>query len=231
MVSYLGAHMKNMTSNKRFLPIDHDLINSQQVNSQQGDTLAADDPRVAFARSVNTARAVIAEVDDNNAANESPCPDWNARLMAGHIIAVLERVAALPAGDDIMAMAVVRDDLAVDALSEALTSAAQAVHAAWTDDALAQMVTVPFGTMPGGAALAAYASEILTHTWDLATAIGVEPQWHVGDTEMAAGVIKMGLPAEPRAVEGMPFDPVVPTADDAPAIDRLVAWVGRNPNP
>jgi uncharacterized protein (TIGR03086 family) len=150
--------------------------------------------------------------------------------MAGHIIAVLERVAAIPGDDDIMTMALVRDDLAVGALGAALTTAAQAVHEAWTGDVLGQMVTVPFGTMPGGAALAAYTSEILTHTWDLATAIGVEPQWHVGDTEMAAEVIRMGLPAEPRGVEGMPFDAVVPTADDAPAIDRLVAWVGRNPN-
>ncbi|GAA1511493.1 hypothetical protein [Nocardioides humi] len=36
------------------------------------------------------------------------------------------------------------------------------------------------------------------------------------------------MPAEPRGGE-IPFGPVVPVADDAPAYDRLVAWTGRDP--
>ena len=91
------------------------------------------------------------------------------------------------------------------------------------------MVIVPWGTIPGAVALAVYSSELLVHAWDLATAIGVEPQWHQGDVETALGVVEVGIPAEPRNPEDMPFGAVVPTADDAPTIDRLVAWMGRTP--
>jgi uncharacterized protein (TIGR03086 family) len=100
----------------------------------------------------------------------------------------------------------------------------------WADDRLlGQPMVLPFATLPGAAALAIYTAEIMIHAWDLTTALGVSPAW---DQEVAARVlpiIQQGIPAEGRGPE-MPFDPVVPTADDAPAIDRLVAWVGRDPD-
>ncbi len=48
-----------------------------------------------------------------------------------------------------------------------------------------------------------------------------------GSMEIALATMQMGLPAEGR--EQTPFGAPVPVADDAPAIERLVAWTGRNP--
>ena len=187
------------------------------------------DPRPALARSIATAQSVIAELTDANANDPTPCTDWNARVMAGHLVAVVERIEAIPGGRDPLEMALVRDDLAVAELPSAFSAVARAAETAWTDAALARVVTVPFGVMPGAAALGVYTAEILAHTWDLSRAVGVEPEWNLDDTATANAVTRAGLPGECRELVDMPFDAVVPTADDAPAIEQLVAWLGRDP--
>ncbi len=93
----------------------------------------------------------------------------------------------------------------------------------------------------GADVLASYFSELTVHTWDLATATGQQPDWD--DTVVTAALAARDfLPAENRralfeeisAAMGLdevaiPFAEAVPVADDAPAIDRLVAWNGRDP--
>jgi uncharacterized protein (TIGR03086 family) len=203
----------------RTLPIEH----------TNGAPLAPDDPRVPLARAVVTAGVVLAQLTADVAPNLTPCAEWDAHQMGGHLVAILERVAALPAGRPIDEMPLVRDDLTVQEMPAAFTEAAQAAQAAWTDEALASMVAVPWGEIPGVVAMHVYAAELLIHTWDLATAIGVDPQWHQPDVEAAVQAVQMGIPSEGREVVDMPFGSVVTPADDAPAIHRLVAWVGRSP--
>ncbi len=198
------------------------------VDHTDGAPLAPDDPRVPFARSVQTARAVIAEVDAGNADNPTPCPDWDAEMMACHVIAILDRVRGAAEGRDLMEMPLLHDTTP-DGLVDAFDTSAGRLHETWSDPALlSREMTLPFGVLPGAAVMAVYTSELLTHTWDLALAIGVEPTWHDGDAAMAAAVVTEGIPAEPRGEE-MPFDPVVPVPDDAPPIHHLVAWLGRDP--
>jgi uncharacterized protein (TIGR03086 family) len=207
------------TTGRRHLPIEH----------TDGSPLAADDPRVPVARSVHTIAVVVDELTADNATDPTQCPDWNAHAMAGHIVAVLDRIAALPDGNPIDQMPIVRDDDSVADMPTVIADAARRVEAAWTDEALDRMVIVPWAAIPGAVAMQVYSSELLVHAWDLATAIGVEPQWHQPDVEAALEVARTGIPAEPRDPEEMPFGAVVPTAADAPAIDRLVAWMGRTP--
>jgi uncharacterized protein (TIGR03086 family) len=86
---------------------------------------------------------------------------------------------------------------------------------------------LPFGTLPGAAALAMYTGEITTHTWDLAVATGRPPVWDDDVVSGALAAVGRGLPAERGP--GIPFAPPVPVPDDAPVIDRLLAWQGRDP--
>lgn len=197
------------------------------VEHADGAPLAPDDPRVPFARSVATARAVIAEVDAANESDPTPCSEWDAGTMARHVIAILDRVTGAAEGLDLMAMPLVRDDVPVGDLVDALDGSAMALHDAWADPArLDQPMTLPFAVLPGAAVMAVYTAEILTHTWDLATGLGVEPTWHEGDVMMANAVVREGIPADPRGGD-MPFATVATVADDAPPIHHLVTWLGR----
>jgi len=89
-------------------------------------------------------------------------------------------------------------------------------------------------------------SEVTVHTWDLATATGQAPAWDPHVLEAAFASIRGGLPAEDRQAifdaiaqqmpperraPGPPFANAVPVPDDAPLLDRLVAWTGRTPRP
>jgi uncharacterized protein (TIGR03086 family) len=72
-----------------------------------------------------------------------------------------------------------------------------------------------------------YTGEVSTHTWDLAVATGQAPAFDDAVVTRALAAVHRKLPAERGP--GIPFAPPVPVPDDAPAVDRLVAWQGRDP--
>ena len=89
-----------------------------------------------------------------------------------------------------------------------------------------------------------YTNELTVHTWDLATALGIQPDWDPQVVEVSYRAITMGLPPlgrtemfeqiaaampEEERTGRAPFGEAVAVPDDAPAIDRLVAYTGRRP--
>ena len=202
----------------------------------------ADDPRMTFAKAVALATAVIGRVSPQQLANPTPCDDLDVAALLGHMVTVLRRVAALGRGDDPFGadvLAPVRDDF-----GRAWTGAAHQVQQAWTDDAvLTRTMRLPWSESSGAAMLVSYLNEITVHTWDLATATGQRPAWDPQIVSLAFDGIRF-LPGENRAAmfEALrasmppeqrnfadPFADAVPVAEDAPLIDRLVAWNGRRP--
>jgi uncharacterized protein (TIGR03086 family) len=124
----------------------------------------------------------------------------------------------------------VTTDVPDDGWGAAARAAADDALAVWADDdaLLDRELTLPYGRHRGAVALATYTGELSTHTWDVAAATGQQPAWDERVLAAALAASSRMLPAEGRG-EGIPFGPVVPVAADAPAIDRLVAWQGRNP--
>ena len=161
--------------------------------------------------------------------------------MLGHLVGVLDRIAALGQGED--PFAVTERQAPDDGWSDAWTTSASRAAEAWRDDGvLEQPMTLPWIQGSGAEVLASYFSELTVHTWDLAIATGQQPDWD--DTVVTAALAARDmLPAENRralfeeisAAMGLnevaiPFAEAVPIPDDAPAIDRLVAWNGRDPS-
>lgn len=188
------------------------------------------DPRTVVARAVATARDVIAAVGPEHLALSTPCREYDVAALLGHTLGVFERLAAIGRGDDPMAVNAEPPFAPVADWTAAFSDACRAIEAAWADPAALERVTqLPWATLPGSAFCAMYTSEITVHTWDLATATGQRPQWDERALTVAMAAIQHGLPAEGRIPGFVPFDDVVPTAADAPLIDRLVAWNGRRP--
>ena len=202
----------------------------------------AEDPRLAFAKAVALGTAVIGRVSPQQLVNPTPCPEYDVRALLGHLVTVLRRVAALGRGDDPfgpqVAAAVERD-----AFQQAWMAAADDVDDAWADDSLLQRtVRLPWKEDTGAAIPASYVNEVTVHTWDLATATGQRPAWDPQVLSLAFDGIRF-MPGQNRAAmfEAMaqrvpallrgaqPFADAVPVSDDAPLIDRLVAWNGRRP--
>jgi uncharacterized protein (TIGR03086 family) len=200
------------------------------------------DPRPILDRAIATCGAVIDGVRPEQLTEPTPCTDMDVRALLAHLIGVLDRVAALGNGEDPFAVTetAVPDDRWSDAWAESGRRAADA----WSDDAvLERPMALPWIEGSGAEVLASYFSELTVHTWDLATATGQQPDWD--DTVVAAAfdAARRILPAENRRVlyeevsaargfdeVAVPFAEAVPISDDAPTIDRLVAWNGRDPH-
>jgi uncharacterized protein (TIGR03086 family) len=199
------------------------------------------DPRTILDRAIATGGSVIARVRPDQLTAPTPCPEIDVRAMLAHLVAVLDRIAALGRGED--PFAVTETHAPDDGWPDAWTTAARRAAEAWRDDAvLERPMTLPWIQGSGAEILVSYFSELTVHTWDLATATGQQPDWDdtVVTAALAAGDI---LPAENRralfeeisAAMGLdevaiPFAEAVPVRDDASAIDRLVAWNGRDPS-
>lgn len=185
------------------------------------------DPRHGLARATVLARLVTQRVTPENATMISPCPEWDARSVAGHIIAVLDRLAGFTHGipaEDLPFL----HDLRVDQLETQFDRAAHALQEAWSSSSvLSQMLVLPFATLPGSVAARFYTSELLVHTWDLATAIQVPVQWPDDLILQILPGARAGIPLERGP--GIPFGPVPTIPDNAPPIAQLVAWLGRRP--
>src|SRR4051794_18445543 len=106
-------------------------------------------------------------------------------------------------------------------------SAADLLEAFNQPGALEQVVTVPAGTVPGAVAVHLRTTEALVHGWDLARATGLP--FDV-PADLAEGEIAFTRPMLDRIPpERRPFAPSRPVDDEAPAIDRLAALLGRDP--
>ncbi len=198
------------------------------------------DPRPIFDRAIATGGSVIARVRPDQLAAPTPCSEMDVRAMLGHLVGVLDRIAALGQGED--PFAVTETPAPDDGWSDAWTTSARRAADAWSDDALLeQPMALPWIQGNGAEVLASYFSELTVHTWDVAIATGQQPDWD--DAVVAAALAARDfIPAENRralfeeisAAMGLdevaiPFAEQVRVPDDAPAIDRLVAWNGRDP--
>lgn len=199
------------------------------------------DPRPILDRAIATGGSVIAGIRTDQLNDPTPCAEMDVRAVLGHVVGVLDRITALARGED--PFAVTEIPPTDDGWKDTWTAAARRTTEAWSDDAiLEQPMALPWVQGTGADVLASYFSELTVHTWDLATATGQQPGWDETVVE-AALAARHFLPAENRRAlfeeisRGMgldqvaiPFAEQVPVPDDAPAIDRLVAWNGRDPS-
>ncbi len=162
----------------------------------------------------------------------TPCPGWTVRDLVSHVVTGNAKFAGafgshyqLPTGQNLTVEADAGADV-VSLLRAYRDSAAALLDALGRPGALDKIVTVPFGTVPGVVALHLRITEILVHGWDLARATGQQTAFadDVAEQELAFSRAKLAdIPPGRR-----PFGPPQPAADDAPAIDRLAACLGRS---
>lgn len=86
---------------------------------------------------------------------------------------------------------------------------------------------IPFfaSELPGSAALAMTLMEYVTHGCDLALATGQDVPFDGEELETTLARARTMLRDESR--RGTAFGPPVPVPDDAPAVDRLLGFMGR----
>jgi uncharacterized protein (TIGR03086 family) len=181
-----------------------------------------------FVRALDQTQQLVDTVGPADLNLPTPCPEYDVRTLLGHLLTVAARInLALNGGNPLEIPTVTTG---VDDVPAAFKERRTALDATLANDSiLARICTLPWGTLPGAAAIAAYTGELATHAWDLAKATD---RLHLLDDAIALHclpLVREYLPAEPRGGDHIPFGPVVLVADDAAPYDRLAAWQGRRP--
>jgi uncharacterized protein (TIGR03086 family) len=190
------------------------------------------DPRPLQARAFDQARGAVAAVRPEHLTLPTPCTEFDVRSLLGHIVAVLDRVAAVGRGEDATQLPIVVEGIADDGWLAAYDAGVADVRAAWSDDGLLDReVRLPWATLPGSMVVSIYAQELTVHGWDLAAAIGAPTDWDPAVGEALLPLAHTILPAEPRGEPiGNAFAAVVDVPGDAGVYTRLAGWLGRDVN-
>ena len=83
--------------------------------------------------------------------------------------------------------------------------------------------------MPGAVTGLVANNEVVLHAWDLAVATG-QPYAVVPENLQASWQMVDGTPDAPAEEREGLFGPRIPIADDAPLLDRTLAYAGRDPH-
>lgn len=184
-----------------------------------------------YGRAVHQLAAVVAGLGPDDARRPTPCPAFDVEHLVGHVLTGVRRAARVAAGGDPYGEAPIEVPARTGAWGDQVRAEADAAVAAWIAADLDAEVTVPWGRVPGRAALAGYVQESAVHAWDLAVATGPDAVLRLDPTlaEAALGVARRAIPDDARGEgAGFPFGPEQPCPGDADAYTRLAAVTGRS---
>ncbi|PSK97873.1 uncharacterized protein (TIGR03086 family) [Haloactinopolyspora alba] len=153
-------------------------------------------------------------------ARPSPVEGWTALDVVKHLVE-WSRGFLTGAGIELPALDVGADPVAA---WKQHVADIQAV----LDDPAGRVLSNPHtGDKPVDVAIDAfYTDDVWMHSWDLAEALGREPD--LGEERCRSALAAM-KPMEQMLRDSGQFGPAVPVADEASAQDRLMGFIGRDP--
>ena len=171
-------------------------------------------------------QGVLQNLTPENGTLESPCNQWDARSVAGHMLTVLDSAAVTLRGENFDWGAApephaVGGDDPLQVFIQRAAAARLALSEADLDDA----VVTPMGAMTIGQRLSFPAMDLHLHAWDLGQAIGIGVTLPEEVAEFVHRVLDP-LPESMTRSEGV-FGPAVEPPADATSTQVLMAWTGR----
>lgn len=156
---------------------------------------------------------LVNSLDDQEWSLPTPCDEWDVRAVVGHLLDVQQRFLANLTGEPVRTQPTFQENtvLLVSAFRE--------------ENALERIVPDRLGDITGLTLLNILMMEHLAHGWDLGQAVGRTPSF---DDEVAARIVGFAQEMSPKVPpELRRFNDPQPVREDAPAVERLAALLGR----
>jgi uncharacterized protein (TIGR03086 family) len=186
----------------------------------------SDAERAPLVEQLNQALAAVGELIAGVRADQwsgpTPCTDWTVRRLVEHLIGMNQVFAALlaeqpPPPRDIAGFG---DDPAGAYRASAAALLAVFGH----PGVLERTYQGPLGAATGAERLQIRLYDLLAHAWDLAQATGRRLELSDELAERSLAFVRAQLSEDSRPGR---FAPAQPIAENAPALDRLAAFLGR----
>jgi uncharacterized protein (TIGR03086 family) len=154
------------------------------------------------------------------------CPDWTVRDLVNHVVSENAWIPPLLSGKTIaeVGSSLDGDLLGDDPEAAWRSSAAEAVAAVEDEGALDRPVELSSGPTTGAAYVGEVMSDLIVHTWDLATSVGADDRLDPDLIDFARRTLEP-LAESWRAAGALEEPLDVP--DDADEQTRLLALLGR----
>jgi uncharacterized protein (TIGR03086 family) len=170
--------------------------------------------------------ALMSAVPPGSDSQPTPCPDFDVAELVDHLAQWLETFAGSAAGTP--PPPVVDGGSWPNPAVERFRAATEHAVDAFRDGAADRPLRLMAGEVPGSMVLGMMLMEYLGHGWDLAVATGQRVPFSDGEAEAALAVGRTILAPSFRGPDKS-FGPEVPVGEDAPAVDRLIGFLGRDP--
>ena len=162
-------------------------------------------------------------IEEAQLAIASPCAGWSVRDVIAHSVGVIHKFAAFARGETDEPRTPTGDLLGGDHRLAMCLAAAEGA-AAWSHADLSRHCRLPFGTFAADVAAGINLFDVLAHTWDLASAVGMtlggsDELWRAG---LEAALLVVG-PHRDAAHYGE----ALPARPDDPPRTQLLAFLGR----
>lgn len=175
-----------------------------------------------LARASTSVGELIKAIRQEQWTAPTPCSNWTVRELLVHVVGMnLVFTAIINEQEPPVRGA---DPLGEDPAGAYAHSAASLLAAFERQGALERVYRGPLGSATGADRLQIRLYDLLAHGWDLAQATGQHPELPEDLAEKSLAFARTQLEGQPRTGR---FDPIQPVAADAPAIDRLAAFLGR----
>ncbi|MDI3313304.1 MAG: TIGR03086 family metal-binding protein [Mycobacterium sp.] len=187
---------------------------------QPGSYPAPTDDLASAEDSLRVLQQVVHSITPGDLSKQTPCPGFDVAGLTDHLLSVIATIGGavgekLPPRDQGVS------------IERQLLSAAQPAITAWQRHGLEGMVALGANEAPAAAAVGILSIEFLVHAWDYAVATGRAIDVPEPLAEYVLGIARKIITPHGRAAAGFAEPVAVP--DDAGAIDRLLAFTGRNP--
>lgn len=181
-----------------------------------------------LARVCSLADRILCATADEQLTDPTPCSEWNVQQVMEHVVGATDffadvaELGSSPEGRN-------WPEYSPEDLVPAFRRHAERLLAAFGGDgAMGRSMLLPSGQTTGQAAIQVAIAELFIHSWDLATATH-QPfgEGDVAEALLASGY--MDICAQVRDDPSAPFAAAVPIPRGASAVDRLAAFLGRDP--
>ena len=174
---------------------------------------------------------LVRQIGPDQWDDPTPCTEWNVRTLVGHLTTGRHVYRGFLEGVPVAELRLIlqrQGEAAADDPVAACESAVRSIRAAFAaPGALERTVHHTIGDMPGRQLLVQLVADCVVHSWDLATAIGVDPGI---DEQLIELSYEFYVPLlRQDAIDGYGWfkPPAGPLPDGATALERLVHLVGR----
>lgn len=184
-------------------------------------------------------RAVLASVDvvsrigDGDLGRDTPCAGWNLGDLLAHMTVQHDGFAAAAKGLGADPAVWQPRPLGADPTGEYAAAAHRVLDAFAAPGVLAREFALPeistAVTFPAERAIGFHLVDYVAHGWDVARSLGLPYQLDPDVLDIALRVAAAVPDGENRLAPGAAFAPALPVPEDAPALDRIVALLGRSP--